>query len=278
MRIRSVCAARSLCPFGVRRRKSLQDLRVRRGYVSVARRTATLYVNSSLPHSTRCGERRSTPPGKAARQEASAPTFVTWRSRRSVTLSAAATGGTFTSDPGDNVEALAQTARSAGRQSASNATATCSITGSRSELALTRRWQRWVAGNELVAFRIHLPSKIAHHNRRAGNPQRGNILVGAIACGSIARRSVDLDARVETQSILYRRLPCSAPRSSWWPSCSFSCCGGCYAGAPNWHRSDDVPGPTTSARNRRFFAAGVAESRRLGRGTTAGRLLVPATH
>ena len=31
-------------------------------------------------------------------------------------------------------------------------------------------------GNEIVAFRMHLPSKIAYHNAGAGNPQRGNIL------------------------------------------------------------------------------------------------------
>ena len=31
-------------------------------------------------------------------------------------------------------------------------------------------------GRELVAFRLHLPSKIEYHNAGAGNPKRGNIL------------------------------------------------------------------------------------------------------
>ena len=62
-------------------------------------------------------------------------------------------------------------------------------------------------GGEIVAFRLHLPSKIAYHNALPGNMRRGNILVW--------ERSLDdrlhgvplaLDARMETQSILYRTL------------------------------------------------------------------------
>jgi hypothetical protein len=62
-------------------------------------------------------------------------------------------------------------------------------------------------GNELVAFRMHLPSKIAYHNAGAGNPQRGNILAWEQPLSE--RRTgapLVLDARMETQSILYRTL------------------------------------------------------------------------
>jgi len=62
-------------------------------------------------------------------------------------------------------------------------------------------------GDELVAFRLHLPSKIAYHNAGSGNPHRGNILEWE---QSLADRlhgaSLTLDARMETQSILYRTL------------------------------------------------------------------------
>ena len=62
-------------------------------------------------------------------------------------------------------------------------------------------------GGEFVAFRLHLPSKIAYHNTLPGNLRRGNILVWE---QSLADRLHDvplaLDARMETQSILYRTL------------------------------------------------------------------------
>jgi hypothetical protein len=62
-------------------------------------------------------------------------------------------------------------------------------------------------GNELVAFRMHLPSKIAYHNAGAGNPQRGNILAWEQPLAERARGTpLVLDARMETQSILYRTL------------------------------------------------------------------------
>ena len=61
--------------------------------------------------------------------------------------------------------------------------------------------------SEIVAFRMHLPSKIAYHNAGAGNLLRGNILVWE---QSLADRRASaplvIDARVETQSILYRTL------------------------------------------------------------------------
>jgi hypothetical protein len=61
-------------------------------------------------------------------------------------------------------------------------------------------------GHELVAFRLHLPSKIEFHN--TGRPiGRGNILVWE---QSLADRlhgvPLTLDARMQTQSILYRTL------------------------------------------------------------------------
>jgi hypothetical protein len=62
-------------------------------------------------------------------------------------------------------------------------------------------------GDELVAFRMHLPSKIAYHNAGAGNPQRGNILAWEQPLSERLRGTpLTLDARMETQSILYRTL------------------------------------------------------------------------
>jgi hypothetical protein len=62
-------------------------------------------------------------------------------------------------------------------------------------------------GNEIVAFRIHLPSKIAYHNAGAGNLQRGNILVWEQPLSDRLRGApITLDARMETESILYRTL------------------------------------------------------------------------
>ena len=62
-------------------------------------------------------------------------------------------------------------------------------------------------GSEVIAFRMHLPSKIAYHNAGADNLLRGNILVWEQSLSD--RRSgapLVIDARVETQSILYRTL------------------------------------------------------------------------
>jgi hypothetical protein len=62
-------------------------------------------------------------------------------------------------------------------------------------------------GNEIVAFRIHLPSKIAYHNAGAGNLLRGNILVWEQRLSDRLRGvPLTLDARVESESILYRTL------------------------------------------------------------------------
>ncbi len=62
-------------------------------------------------------------------------------------------------------------------------------------------------GDELVAFRMHLPSKIAYHNAGPGNPSRGNILSWEqLLTERLKGTPLTLDARIETQSILYRTL------------------------------------------------------------------------
>jgi hypothetical protein len=60
-------------------------------------------------------------------------------------------------------------------------------------------------GTELVAFRLHLPSKIAYHNTSGVN--RGNILVWEQPLTErLQSVPLTVDARMETQSILYRTL------------------------------------------------------------------------
>lgn len=64
---------------------------------------------------------------------------------------------------------------------------------------------RW-NGKEIAAFRLHLPSKIIFHNTKTG-PRRGNILVWEQPLADRLRGvPLTLDARMETQSILYRTL------------------------------------------------------------------------
>jgi hypothetical protein len=62
-------------------------------------------------------------------------------------------------------------------------------------------------GREVVAFRLHLPSKIDYHNAGPANYRRGNILVWE---QKLADRlngvPLLLDARMQTQSILYTAL------------------------------------------------------------------------
>jgi hypothetical protein len=65
--------------------------------------------------------------------------------------------------------------------------------------------QRWT-GSELVAFRLHLPSKIEFHNTQR-NIGRGNILVWEqLLSDRIRGVPLTLEARMQTQSILYRTL------------------------------------------------------------------------
>jgi hypothetical protein len=61
-------------------------------------------------------------------------------------------------------------------------------------------------GRELVAFRLHLPSKIQYHNT-GGAIGRGNILAWEQPLAERLRGTpLTLDARIDTQSILYRTL------------------------------------------------------------------------
>ena len=61
-------------------------------------------------------------------------------------------------------------------------------------------------GRELVAFRLHLPSKIDSNNS-GGDVRRGNILVWEQTLADRLRGApVDIEARMQTQSILYRTL------------------------------------------------------------------------
>ena len=72
------------------------------------------------------------------------------------------------------------------------------------------------SGQEIVAFRLHLPSKITYHNTGT-EPKRGNILVWEQPLQDRLRGvpplpdrspgiAQPLEARMETQSILYRTL------------------------------------------------------------------------
>jgi hypothetical protein len=61
-------------------------------------------------------------------------------------------------------------------------------------------------GREVVAFRLHLPSKIRYHNT-LGVESRGNILVWEQPLADRLRGvPLTLDARMDQQSILYRTL------------------------------------------------------------------------
>jgi hypothetical protein len=80
-------------------------------------------------------------------------------------------------------------------------------------------------GREIVAFRLHLPSKIRYHNTRP-SPPRQHPGVGAVARRSDARQAAACSRRrMDPQSILYARSGCSVRRSSasaafvvviWW--------------------------------------------------------------
>jgi len=62
------------------------------------------------------------------------------------------------------------------------------------------------SGNEIVAFRLHLPSKIEFHNTKR-DIGRGNILIWEQSLSDRLRGApLDLEARMQTQSILYRTL------------------------------------------------------------------------
>jgi hypothetical protein len=65
---------------------------------------------------------------------------------------------------------------------------------------------RWT-GQEIVAFRLHIPSRIVFHNAGQGNPKRGNILAWEQPLAERLRSTpLTLDARIEPRSILYSTL------------------------------------------------------------------------
>jgi hypothetical protein len=60
-------------------------------------------------------------------------------------------------------------------------------------------------GSEVVAFRVHVPSKVVYHN--VDRVRRGNILVWEQPLRArLAGVPLELEARMEDQSILYRTL------------------------------------------------------------------------
>jgi hypothetical protein len=62
-------------------------------------------------------------------------------------------------------------------------------------------------GGELVAVRVHLPSRIRYHNAGADNLRRGNILVWEQALSERqAGKPLEIEARIEETSILYSTL------------------------------------------------------------------------
>ena len=63
------------------------------------------------------------------------------------------------------------------------------------------------SGDELVAFRLHLPSKVRYHNTTSDNPKRGNIVVWEQRLDERRHgQPLTLDARMEPESILYWTL------------------------------------------------------------------------
>jgi hypothetical protein len=65
---------------------------------------------------------------------------------------------------------------------------------------------RWT-GQELVAFRMHMPSKIDFHNTPTHEVGRGNILVWEQRLADRRHgEPLSIQARIQTQSILYRTL------------------------------------------------------------------------
>jgi len=62
-------------------------------------------------------------------------------------------------------------------------------------------------GSELMAVRVHLPSRIRYHNAGADNLRRGNILVWEQTLADRqAGKPMEIEARIERTSILYSTL------------------------------------------------------------------------
>ena len=65
---------------------------------------------------------------------------------------------------------------------------------------------RW-RGNELVAFRMHLPARILYHDAPSKQVERGNILVWEQTLADRLKGTpVHIEARMESQSILYSTI------------------------------------------------------------------------
>lgn len=63
------------------------------------------------------------------------------------------------------------------------------------------------SGRELVAIRLHLPSRVVWHNSPTRTVERGNIIVWEQALSDRLRgQPLDIEAHIETQSILARTL------------------------------------------------------------------------
>jgi len=61
-------------------------------------------------------------------------------------------------------------------------------------------------GNELIAFRVHLPSRINFHNSPLGVERGNNLVWEQTLRDRLAGTPLRMEARMETQSILYRTL------------------------------------------------------------------------
>jgi hypothetical protein len=62
-------------------------------------------------------------------------------------------------------------------------------------------------GDELIAFRLHLPSKIRYHDAPSRRVERGNIVVWEQPLTDrLQGRPVSIEVRLDPQSILYRTL------------------------------------------------------------------------
>ena len=62
-------------------------------------------------------------------------------------------------------------------------------------------------GRELVAFKLHLPSRVTFHNAPSRSIERGNIIVWEQPLADRLKGvPVDIQVRMEPQSILFRTL------------------------------------------------------------------------
>jgi hypothetical protein len=63
------------------------------------------------------------------------------------------------------------------------------------------------SGQELVAFRLHLPSRVPYHNAPSGEIERGNIIRWEQRLTErLQGRQVDIEVRMEKESILFQTL------------------------------------------------------------------------